>query len=419
MSTAQLAVVALCTAALILDGYDIQVMALAVPSLARSWALPPSDFGWALSGVVIGITVGSGVLGPLGDRFGRRTMLIAAMATAGIATAATALATSPAQFVFWRCLTGAGLGAGIPSCAALTSEFSPVANRSWVMGLMNSGPPIGAFSAGLIAPAVLDTFGWRGTFVIGGVGPLLIAVLALGLPESLKFLYVRSPSDPRIARSLRKVAPEVHPSALQVRAPELTERRSPQDLIRPPYLRRTLLLWAMVCLNLFNLYVLVSWLPTILEQSGWNHAASLIGAVLIQAGGVMGGLSMSRFLDRGATKSALIGGFMLSAVCLASFAILPGGAVWIVLLLLVGAGISGSQLSLNTLSAAYYPPSIKATGVAWALVIGGVGSTVGPLVGAGLIERHLTPVTIVALLAFPSLLCAVCAAQLRQEWQAH
>jgi AAHS family 4-hydroxybenzoate transporter-like MFS transporter len=89
------------------------------------------------------------------------------------------------------------------------------------------------------------------------------------------------------------------------------------------------------------------------------------------------------------------------------------------LLLLVGAGISGSQLSLNTLSAAYYPPSIKATGVAWALVIGGVGSTLGPLVGAWLIEHHLTPVTIVALLALPSLLCAACAAQLRQEWQAH
>jgi MFS transporter, AAHS family, 4-hydroxybenzoate transporter len=419
MSPAQLAVVVLCTAALIVDGYDIQVMALAVPSLAKAWALPPSSFGLALSGVVIGITVGSLLLGPLGDRFGRRTMLIGGMAAAGLATAATALAGTPAQFVLWRCLTGAALGAAIPSCAALTSEFSPVARRSFVMGLMNSGPPLGAFSAGFIAPPVLDAFGWRGTFLIGGAGPLVIAALALSLPESLKFLLTRSPSDPRVARSLSKVAPEVDPAMLHAGAVHSSERHSPADLIRAPYLRRTLLLWGMVSLNLFNLYVLVSWLPTILQQSGWSTGASLRGAVLIQAGGVIGGLSMSRLLDRGATKPALIAGFAICAACLASFALVANPTAWIVLLLFVGAGVSGSQLSLNTLSAAYYPPAIKATGVAWALVIGGIGSILGPLAGGWLIDLRLTPVTIVALLALPALLCAAGASQLRPEWQAH
>jgi MFS transporter, AAHS family, 4-hydroxybenzoate transporter len=419
MSAAQLAVVVLCTAALIVDGYDIQVMALAVPSLAKAWALPPSSFGLALSGVVIGITAGSLFLGPLGDRFGRRTMLIVGMAGAGLATAATALAGSPGQFVLWRCVTGAALGAAIPSCAALTFEFSPLAHRSFVMGLVNCGPPIGAFSAGFIAPPVLDAFGWRGTFLIGGAGPLVIAALALWLPESLKFLLVRSPADSRIARALRKVAPEVAPAMLYARAADVSERRSPADIIRAPYLRRTLLLWGMVSLNLFNLYVLVSWLSTFLEQSGWSSAAALRGAVLIQAGGVIGGLSMSRFLDRGATRAALIAGFLLCAASLASFALVRSPGAWIVLLLLVGAGVSGSQLSLNTLSAAYYPPAIKATGVAWALVIGGIGSILGPLAGGWLIELRLTPVTIMGLLAVPSLLCAAGASQLRREWQAH
>jgi AAHS family 4-hydroxybenzoate transporter-like MFS transporter len=419
MSAAQLAVVALCTATLIVDGYDIQVMALTVPSLAHAWSLPPSTFGLALSAVVIGITVGSGFIGPLGDRFGRRAMLIVAMAAAAVATAATALAASPGQFVIWRCITGTALGASIPSCAALTSEFSPVARRSFVMGLMNSGPPIGAFSAGFIAPPVLEAFGWRGAFLIGGAGPLVIALLALWIPESLKFLFTRSPSDPRIVRSLRKVAPDIEPEMLQVHTPEIMQRHSRWDLVRPPYLTRTLLLWGMICLNLFNLYVLVSWLPTILQQSGWNAAASLRGAVLIQAGGVIGGLSMSRLLDRGATKAALIIGFSLAALCMAAFAVLPSGASWIVLLLLIGAGVSGSQLSLNTLSAAYYPPAIKATGVAWALLIGGIGSIIGPLAGAWLIELGLTPVAIVALLALPSLLCAAGAVLVRQEWQAH
>lgn len=156
LSYAQVWVTVLCAMTLFIDGYDIQVMALGVPSLAHEWSLPVSSFGLALSAVVIGISVGSGLLGPLGDRFGRRTLLVATLMITGAATGCTALARSPAEFVFWRLATGLALGAGIPNCAALNSEFAPVANRSLVMGLMNIASPIGAFSAGFIAPPVLD-----------------------------------------------------------------------------------------------------------------------------------------------------------------------------------------------------------------------------------------------------------------------
>jgi MFS transporter, AAHS family, 4-hydroxybenzoate transporter len=419
MSAAQVMVAVLCAAALFVDGYDIQVMALAVPSLAAGWSLPPSSFGLALSAVVIGISMGSGLLGPFGDRIGRRTMLTITMVAIGIATACTALATTPDQFVIWRFLTGVALGAGIPSCAALTSEYAPVANRSLVMGLMNIASPVGAFSAGFIAPPVLEAFGWRGAFVIGGVAPLVLAGLAMLAPESLKFLIVRRPSDPRIARILRRVAPNVDPSSVRVQPVAERAKGSWLGPVARAFLPRTVLLWGLLILNLFNLYVLISWLPTLLEQSGWSPAAALRGAVLIQAGGVGGGLLMAHVMDRGFTKPALVGGFLLSAASLALFALLPIGAAWVALLLLTGAGISGSQLSLNALSAAYYPPAIKATGVAWALVIGMLGAIAGPLAGARLIELHLTPVVILALLAIPSIVCALGVALMRKEWQAH
>ncbi len=420
ISPIQILVAVLCAATLLVDGYDIQVMALAVPSLARGWSLPPSSFGLALSAVVIGISVGSGLIGPLGDRLGRKTMLVAAAVAIGVATSCTALAASPGQFVAWRFLTGLALGAGIPSCAALTSEYAPLAQRSLVMGLMNIASPIGAFAAGFIAPPVLDAFGWRGAFLIGGATPLLIALLVLLLaPESLKFLIARRPSDPRIARILARVAPEVDPSTVRLPPPGSQPKASPLNLLNPTFRARTLLLWGMLALNLFNLYVLISWLPTLLQRSGWSMEAALRGAVLIQAGGVVGGLLMSRFMDRGATRSALVGGFCLSAVSLLLFTIAPSGPFWIVLLLLIGAGVSGAQLSLNALSAAYYPPAIKATGVAWALLVGGVGSIVAPLAGAWLISMQLSTVSILALLAIPSVLSALGVALMRREWQAH
>jgi AAHS family 4-hydroxybenzoate transporter-like MFS transporter len=98
---------------------------------------------------------------------------------------------------------------------------------------------------------------------------------------------------------------------------------------------------------------------------------------------------------------------------------MPAGAAWVALLLLTGAGVSGSQLVLNALSAAYYPPVMKATGVAWALVIGNFGAMAGPLAGGWLIDQHLPPVTILALLAIPAVVCASGVALMRKEWQAH
>jgi AAHS family 4-hydroxybenzoate transporter-like MFS transporter len=419
MTATQMWIVALCAAALFVDGYDIQVMALAVPSLSQAWSLPPSSFGLALSAVVIGITAGSGLLGPLGDRFGRRTMLVATMTLVGLLTCGTSLASSPAQFFVWRLATGLALGAGIPSCAALTSEYAPVASRAFAMGLMNVASPLGAFSAGFIAPVILDAFGWRATFVIGGIAPLIIAAFALLIPESLKFLLVRRPGDSRIAHYLRRIAPDVDPRSVSAPGNVDAPRVSPLELLSAVFRARTLLLWGLLILNLFNLYVLISWLPTLLGHSGWTLADALRGAVLIQGGGIAGGLLMSRLMDRGATKSALVGGFLLSAASLLAFTFIAGQAAWVALLLLVGAGISGSQLCLNALSAGYYPPAIKATGVSWALVIGGAGMVAGPMAGAVLIDLGLAPASILALLAVPSVICAASVALMRREWQAH
>lgn len=140
---------------------------------------------------------------------------------------------------------------------------------------------------------------------------------------------------------------------------------------------------------------------------------------MIQAGGIFGGLLMARLMDRGATRIALAAGFSLSALSLLLFGAVPSGLCWTVLLLTTGAGISGCQLSLNTLSAAYYPPAIKATGVGWALFIGSIGSVVGPLAGEWLIDQRLSAEAILALLAIPSLLCAAGVGAMRNRWQAH
>ncbi|HSI56141.1 MAG TPA: MFS transporter [Ideonella sp.] len=425
MSRLQVMVAVLCALAVFFDGYDIQVMALAVPALAREWGLPPSSFGPALAAVVVGLTLGAAVLAPLGDRFGRRTLLILSLLLIGVTTACTALATSPWQFTAWRFLTGIGLGMCMPNCNAWTAEYAPLRRRALVVVLMNTAIGIGAFSAGFAAPVLIELWSWRAAFVVGGVAPLLIALLLfVCAPESLKFLVARRPNDPRIAAILRRIAPEIDTSLVRASLPSAAPPAgeapgSVLALLTPAYRSRTLVLWGVLCLNLFTLYLLISWLPTLLQSAGWPLADALRGAVMIQAGGVLGGIVLSLFLDSGRTVPALRAAFLVAAACLGLFMVVPSGPAWTPMLLLVGCGVAGTQLSLNALSTTYYPSAIKATGTGWAAVIGNLGAMGAPLAGAWIIDRGVPPVNILALLGMPALLCALGVMLMRREWQAH
>jgi AAHS family 4-hydroxybenzoate transporter-like MFS transporter len=422
MSGPQRLVAVLCGLALFVDGYDLQALALAVPSLIQQWHLPASHFGVALSAATIGLAAGAALLAPLGDRFGRRIALFAALVLIGAATLATATSTSPTQFVIWRLLTGVGMGICIPNANAWTAEYTPLAHRSLVLVLMNAAVGVGAFSAAFLAPVIINALGWRGTFLIGGVAATVLALAVLTAPESLKFLVARRPRDPRIRHVLRRIAPDVAWESVdvskQVASPG-APGRSVLELLGKHYRSRTASLWTVVALNLFVLYFLMNWLPTLLQAAGWSRDTALRGTSLIQAGGVIGGILLSFFLDGGKTLPALRVAFILAAICLTLFLLIPSGPGWNVLLLVIGGGVSGAQLALNALSTAYYPPAIKATGMSWVGVVGGMGSIVGPLAGASIIDANYATVDILAVLAVPLLLCAGISLVMQREWQAH
>jgi AAHS family 4-hydroxybenzoate transporter-like MFS transporter len=189
------------------------------------------------------------------------------------------------------------------------------------------------------------------------------------------------------------------------------------ELLGTVYRARTLVLWSLIAVNLSTLYVLISWLPTLLQAAGWQLAPAVRAAVLIQAGGVIGGIVLSVSLDRGQTRSSLFAAFLVAAACLGLFIVVPSGVGWSVLLLLIGCGVSGPQLSLNALATAYYPPAIKATGMGWAGVVGTVGSIIAPLAGGQIIEVGFTPVTILVALSLGPIVCACGVLLMRREWQ--
>ncbi len=188
------------------------------------------------------------------------------------------------------------------------------------------------------------------------------------------------------------------------------------DLLRDEYRGRTLLLWTLYVLNVFVIYMLTSWLPTLLAASHWPRDEALVGAVLFQLGGVGGSVLLSLLVDRGRVRLALMLGFGICAAGLAGLLVTPSSfATWAPLLLTIGVGVSGAQCILVVLAAAFYPLSIRATGVGWAVTTGRLGAVAAPLVGAEII-RAFTPVHSLGLLIAPMAVCVLAALLVRQTW---
>lgn len=388
------------------DGYHIQSMALVVPTLSAEWHVLKTDFDWVVSSALFGILLGSAFIASLGDRWGRRKILILSMIIIGGSSIGTGFATQMIHLVIWRFLTGLGLGASIANATALTSDYVPSKRRAALVTVMFSGVSIGAFTSGFIADPIIAAFRWQGLFTIGGAVPLLLAlVLAAILPESLKLLLARAPEDPRIPKILGRLAPDVDVRAVYVRKLEV-QRQSVLELLNKPYVKGTLLLWFVFFVNMFILYLLVNWLPTLLSTQGWSPSESRRGAVMIQLGGVMGGLILSYYVDKEKTVVATITAYLLCAVAFGLFAVLPSSGIsWWLLLLVVGGGISGGQFVINALAAGFYPTVIRSTGVGWAFSIGRIGAVLSGFAGALILKMQVAPFAVLGLLVVPVLMC--------------
>jgi MFS transporter, AAHS family, 4-hydroxybenzoate transporter len=419
LSDLQRRVIVLCAALVFLDGYDIQTLAVSVNWLSSEWQLTRGDFTFAQTAAVVGYALSATLVAGLGDRWGRRPILIIAALLMGTASLFTALSENVAQLTFWRFLTGAGFGASIPNATAITSEYVPARRRAALITVMYANIALGAVVAGFAAPPVYAAFGWPAVFVLGGLGPLIVGMMLwLGLPESVRFLIEKRPEDTRIAAIVSRLAPGVDSRHVTLAARSGVEEPSVLALLAPDYRPRTLLLWVGVALNMFSLYFLISWLPALLNTAGWSPADASRGGVMLQIGGIISGLIMAWYVDRGRTVPAMVVAYLVTAACFGLFLVLPpDSGFWWLLLLAIGSGTSGTQFAFNALSASFYPPLIRSTGVGWAVGVGRIGAIFGPAFGGFILSARLATPYVLGLLIIPVLLCAFSVMFLPRVWR--
>lgn len=379
----QLRVVVLCALVALLDGFDIQAMALVTPVVAEDWGVPMSSFGFVLSSSFAGIMVGAMAGGLLGDRLGRRTVLIIAFLFVGLTSMLTAMADNLTSLIGCRLLTGLGIGACMPNFTALTAEYVPSRSVAFFVTLMYSAVPLGGVLGGYLAPLVIAATGWQGVFIVGGVIPLFVALaLLIALPESIRFLAREGSADERVGRYLSRIDHKYQYSSHHEFVLASPAGSSLRVLFSNGRGTPTLLLWLVFFLSLFGMYLLTSWLPSVFAEQGWPRAQAIQSASNFQLGGIAGGILLGWLIDRLGAYRVLPPAFFAAALFTAAIGWTTGSmflTMWIIAL--SGAAIVGAQLGMTALAADFYPTSARSTGVGWALGVGRAGAVVSPAIG--------------------------------------
>ncbi|MDE2006778.1 MAG: MFS transporter [Rhodospirillales bacterium] len=364
----------LCGLVLALEGYDFASVAFAAPSLIDAWHVKPVVFTGVFTAGNIGLLFGAVIAGPIGDRIGRKPVLIACVAVFGLFSLLSAFAGGPQSLLWLRFATGLGLGGGVPLAIALATDHAPAERQGRLVILMSSGVSIGNTIGGLAASQIVRFLGWPWIFALGGILPLIVMLALIAwLPESDAF---HAPHEGnRVAALFRS---GLGPS--------------------------TLALWAMNLLNLLNNYLILLWLPVVLHASGIPPVWAIFATTVYALGTIIGAFATAPVVDRMGMEAVLTWLLALGAAALFAIGALnPPYVALTVIIGLAGIGVGGCQHGINALSGRVYPGPIRSTGAGWATGAGRIGTILGPLLGGAMIARGWSGRDILSAAAIPAL----------------
>lgn len=408
----QVSILVLLGAIMFFDGYDMQVLGYAAPALLKAWHIEKAAFGLVFGAGMTGFMLGATMIGQLGDSLGRKKMILGGALIFGACTAASGLVTTLNALFLLRCLAGIGMGGTVPNCIALSAEFAPVKTRATKVSTMYVGYTLGSALSGFIAAKYIPLFGWPVVFYIGGIAPLLLLpAMAVGLPESVRFLALKQRNPELLAGILSRLRPGLS-FELGVR---FVTRDQNQPGLPVGYLfadRRasvTMLLWLANIGALMAIHFFTSWLPTVMASGSVPLSHAIVATALFQIGGMAGCLLIGRSLDRygvGAISASLA----VAVLCIAMIGWAAGSeAVLISLVFLAGFFLIGGQVGQLALPGMIYPTFIRATGAGWAYGMGRFGSILGPVIGGVLIGLGLSLPVLFLFAASPAVCSAIAA----------
>ena len=419
ITSQQILVVSLCFIFNMLDGFDITAMAVVASPVSVDLALTPDLLGWIFSFALAGMMVGAMALAPIADIIGRRALIILSLMIVGISVIMTSKVESLTPFMLLRFISGMGAGALLASQASLAAEYSPDKYRALSVAIVTAGYPTGAMMTSVVAGYILPEYGWRMMFLFGGVVTVSMVIVAwLMIPESLKYLIEKKPNNAleKINKILLKLnAPSINelPPSNNDREVTVSMIGNMRMLLSPKFRRLSLMLWTSFFCAFGTLYFLMSWIPKLMENAGYDMAVGRDAFLLFNLGGVIGIYLLGILSVKWKLTNLILNLSLVSAVSMIIFALVPNQLnILFILILLIGILQQSAFTGLYGVAAKAYPTEIRSTGVGWAIGLGRSGAVVGPAVAGYLILAGYDMSANFIFFALPMIVCGLIAYKL-------
>lgn len=403
-------VIICCFLVVMMDGFDTAAIGFIAPAIRDHWQLTAGDLAPLFGAGLLGLTAGALLCGPLSDRLGRKRVIEWCVALFGLFSLLSAFSPNLEALIILRFLTGLGLGGAMPNTITMTSEYLPARRRGALVTLMFCGFTLGSALGGIVSAQLVAVIGWHGILVLGGVLPIVLffALLAV-LPESPRWLVRRQRPQAEIRRTVSAMTGERYDDAeFWLDEPAATQKGSISQLFAGRQLTITLMLWVVFFMSLLIIYLLSSWMPTLLNHRGIDLQHASWVTAEFQVGGTLGALMLGVLMDKFNPFWVLAVSYALGAVCIVMIGLSENG-LWMMALAIFGTGIgiSGSQVGLNALTATLYPTQSRATGVSWSNAIGRCGAIVGSVSGGVMMAMNFSFDTLFFVIAVPAAISAV------------
>lgn len=383
-------VILICFLIVLLDGFDISIVAYLAPVLKQEMALSSESLSYLFVTGVLGLMSGSMILGPLSDKIGRKRLLIFSTFVYGVGSILCGTSSDFSLLVLFRFITGVGLGGAMPICISLCAEYSPLRYRMLLCTLSWSGFTVGIAIGGVIANWILQYLSWHWLFYFGGILPLMsVPLIIFSLPESLECLIKRNSS--RAAATLKSIIYAINHKANWSSLTNVLHRDKPNEhqtvmaLFTRGSAAVTILLWLSFFFSLFVFYLLTYWLPIIFDGMYDYNKINYITAML-PLGGTIGALLLALWIDYRKEAFVILAAtyFMAMVFLLIIDNIIYEYYELLFIVFMIGFTVAGAQNGLNLISATLYPAHARATGVSWAMASGRFGSIIGSYAGSWL-----------------------------------
>lgn len=383
---------------LFFDAYENFLASTISTVLKSEMSLSTNQLSLLLGSAFVGQFLGAIGMGRIADRVGRKPAFMVNLAVYSFFSLLGAFSPNAAFLVVTRFFAGIGIGAEYALADTYLSDLMPRAVRgrfiSWAYTIsFLAVPSVGLLARWLVplSPGGID--GWRVLFVIGALGSFAVWVVRRRLPESARWLELtgRHEEADRLVSAMEEEAVAAGHTLAQpdpTLRPQRRESLPLGSLFRPPYRRRTTMLWILSALEVFGYYGFGTLAPLVLSAKGFDIVTSLGFVAATYVGYPVGSALAVPIVERVERKWLVIATAVLMGVFGVCFGLTNTPALIVVF------GIAYTVVS-NLFSNAYhvylsenYPTAVRATAAGSAYSLSKIVTGVMPFALLPLLNHH-------------------------------